>query len=304
MEHAYKDILTVSVVNFKVFPRNKEKNKERILGFIQAAAARGSDLIVFPELALSGYDFFIKEEVSSIAKEELAEPVDGDICQEIARAACKNHMAVVFGMAEKAENKCYNTAVYVDSTGNVTAYRKIHPFGKENVFFSKGETPVMVESPWGRIGISICYDTYQFPELLRYYVAQGCRLILNPTAVIEEVTVNQGRKSFENYYIRSLEYHAFCNSIFIASANLTGYDEENYFGGASGIFGPQIAPYQEVDSYTYAGGSANTQEILVTATIDLSLADRRIFQRNPITGSSDYRPELYKTFIGGNCYGK
>lgn len=304
MEQEKQDILTVSVVNFKVFSRDKDKNKRRIIGFVKAAAAQGSNLIVFPELALSGYDFFVSETVSQMEKEAMTEPLAGEICQEIARAAKENNIAIVFGMPEAAEGKFYNAAVYVDNRGELLSYRKIHPFGKENLFFQKGDQPVIVESEWGNIGISICYDTYQFPELLRYYAAQGCRLILNPTALIEEVAVNKGRKSFENYYIRSLEYSASCNSIFIASANLTGYDEDNYFGGASGIFGPQITPYQEEDAYTYAGGIANTQETLVTATIDLSLANRQIFEINPITGKSDYRLELYKTFLGGNSYGK
>ncbi len=292
------DILTLSVVNFKVKARDIEANLKRITGFAAAAARQGSELVVFPELALSGYDVFVSDSAGPKEKEEVAYAADDKVMAALSDTAKKHGIAIVVGMPGAEEGAFYNEAVYIGEKGEVSRYRKIHLFGEENRFFTRGSDPVMVSTKWGNIGLSICYDTYQFPELLRIYAAAGCRLVINPTAMVEEVGINGSRASFEHYYIKSLEYAAFCNGIYIASANLTGYDETNYFGGASGIFGPKITPYCEVDSHIYAGGPDNTQEGLVTETIDLSLADRRIFIKNEITGESDYRPELYKTLIG------
>ncbi len=291
------DILTLSVVNFKVKARDIEANLKRIRGFARAAAMQGSELIVFPELSLSGYDVFVSDSGSG-EKEEVANAADEKVLSLLSETAKENGIAIVLGMPGAEDGKFYNEAAYVAEDGRVSRYRKIHLFGRENEFFTKGAKPVMVSTKWGNIGLSICYDTYQFPELLRIYAAAGCRLVINPTAMVEEVGIGGSRSSFEHYYIKSLEYAAFCNGIYIASANLTGYDETNYFGGASGIFGPKITPFCEVDSHIYAGGPDNTQEGIVTKTIDLSLADRRIFIKNEITGESDYRPELYKALIG------
>ena len=51
-----KDIMTIGVVTFNAFWGEKEKNLNRIKGYIEAGAKRGCDLMVFPEMALTSYD--------------------------------------------------------------------------------------------------------------------------------------------------------------------------------------------------------------------------------------------------------
>ena len=87
------------------------------------------------------------------------------------------------------------------------------------------------------------------------------------------------------------------NGIFIASANLTGYDKTSYFAGGSMVLGPKLTPFSELDVHCYAGGVDDTQETLSLATIDLSLAQRMLVQENPWGSGKDYRPELYRTFL-------
>lgn len=154
----------------------------------------------------------------------------------------------------------------------------------------------MFETPWGPISIGICYDTYQFPELMRYYVDEGSRLYLNPTAVVEEIDKNGSRQAFINYYAPTLEYGVLCNTIFIASANLAGYDGSLYFGGGSAIIGPKVTPFFETDFTYYAGEKDNVQEGIHMSTLDLSLATRRLCTPNKYNGTKDYRPEIYKCF--------
>lgn len=292
-----KDIITLSVVNFNVDSKSKQKNRSRIAEFSETAARKGSSLIVFPELSLSGYEIFTNSKISNSEKVGLAETLDGETCIFLSEVAKTNNISIVFGMPERIDNKYYNSAVFIDETGAVNSYRKIHPFGNEKIFFERGEEPLIIDTKWGKMGLCICYDTYQFPELLRYYVAKGCRLILNPTAMVEEVNIQNSRKSFENYYIKSLEYASLCNEVFIASANLTGYDGDLYFGGASAVLGPQITPFAEVDSHIYAGGIEFKQEEVITVTIDLHLAKRRLFVPDTIDGKIDYRPDVYKKLM-------
>ena len=295
-----RDVMNAAVVNFKPDAGNKKNNLKRIVEFSIAAARRGADLVVFPELCLTGYDYFVSEKIEMSEKFAMAETLQGTCCTSIAEVAKKYGTYIVFGMAEKLEEnatRIYNSAIAAGPEGIIGSYRKIHPFDSENNYFVKGDTPFLFDTPWGPISIGICYDTYQFPELMRYYVSKGSRLYLNPTAVIEEIPKEGSRQAFLNYYGPTLEYGVLCNTIFIVSANLTGYDDTSYFGGGSAVIGPKITPFYETDVAYYAGDKNNVQEGLYLATIDLSLAKRRLMDDTGAAAEPDYRPELYKKFI-------
>jgi len=295
-----KDIINVSVVNFKVNGGDKSGNLKRIKEFAAAAAKRGAELVLFPELCLMGYDYYIDDEKSLEVKIQSAETLQGPSCMSVADVARKYGIYIVFGMAEKltddAEN-IFNSAVAVGPEGVLGSYQKIHPFDAENLWFTKGETPFMFDTPWGPISLGICYDTYQFPELMRYYVSKGSRLYLNPTAVIEEIGKEGSRKAFINYYAPTLEYGVLCNTIFIASANLTGFDATQFFGGGSAIIGPKITPFFETDVAYYAGDKDDVREGIHIGTLDLSLAKRRLCVESERTKTVDYRPDVYKKFL-------
>lgn len=294
------DVLNVAVVNFKVKPGDKENNLRRIIEFSIAAAKRGADLVLFPEMCLTGYSYYINEGIDMKEKISMTETIHGQACLSIAEITKKYGIYVVFGMAEKLDEHSevlYNSAVAIGPEGVIGSYQKIHPFDTENNWCEKGEKPFMFDTNWGPISIGICYDTYQFPELMRHYVSKGSRLYLNPTAVIEEISKEGSRNAFINYYAPMLEYGVLCNTIFIASANLTGYDDMYYFGGGSAVIGPKVTPFFETDVMYYAGNKDNVQESVEIATIDLSLARRRLFVNNAITNVPDYRPEIYKKFI-------
>lgn len=294
----YKDIINVAVVNFKVVTGKKEDNLRRINEFSVAAAKRGANLVVLPELSLTGYDYFIDDNISLETKMAMAETIDGPACRLIAKTSQRYDIYIVFGMAELIKgfsDKVYNSAVAVGPNGVIGSYKKIHPFDAEKKFFAKGDIPFMFDTEWGPVSIGICYDTFQFPELMRHYVAKGSRLYLNPAAVVEEVTKEGSRQAFIDYYAPTLEYGVLCNTIFIASSNLAGYDNNQYFGGGSAILGPKITPFFETDVNYYAGDKNNVQEDISIATIDLSLARRRLMDDSD--GEPDYRPKIYKSFI-------
>ena len=293
------DIITVAVVNFKVHTGDKEKNVSRILDYSKSAAKRGADLILFPEMCVLGYDYYVDKNISMKEKEDVTETVGGPTFSRISEVAKENDIYIVAGMAEKDQTTgyLYNCAAAFGPQGFIGTYRKIHPFDYENSWCKKGDKPFMFDTKWGLISIGICYDTYQFPELMRYYVNKGSRLYLNPTAVVEEVTLANSRQGFINYYAPTLEYGVLCNTIYIASANLAGWDKTNYFGGGSCIIGPKIHPTFETDFTYYAGAKDNVQAEMFMATIDLSLATRRLCIDNEYVGTPDFRPEIYKSLL-------
>lgn len=292
-----EDILTIAVVNFKPDAGQKIENLRRMKGFAAAASKRGSDLILFPEMCLMGYDYYISQQITMEEKKKSAETLDGNSAKTMAEISKKYGNYIVFGAAEYAEEKdcLYNSAFVTGPEGVIGTYRKIHPYDAENMWCEKGSEPFMFETPWGPVGIGICYDSYQFPELMRYYVSKGMRLYLNPTAEFEQVELAGSRESFLHYY-STLDYGVICNSIFIASANLVGYDMETYFAGGSCILGPKVTPFVENDVYCYGGSRDNRQETLELATIDFSLADRSLCKENKWAGEIDYRPHIYKKF--------
>ena len=292
-----EDILTVAVVNFHPEAGCKEQNLSRVKGFARAAARQGADLVLFPELCLLGYDYYLDETVSMEEKYASADTVDSPVTCQLRDLARQLGIYLIYGAAEAKDGKLWNSAYILTPQGEAAAYQKLHPFGAENRFFQKGQRPHLIETPWGPVGIGICYDSYQFPELIRYYVRKGARLYLNPTAEIEEIAFEKSRESFHSYYRRNLEYGAACNGIFIASANLTGYDRTSYFAGGSMVLGPKLSPFSELDVECYGGDVDCTREGIFLATIDLSLATRMLVRENPYGGGTDDRPELYRMLL-------
>lgn len=293
-----KDIINVGTVNF--FPRSKKENLAEMERYIRLAAERNVDLLLFPEMCLTGYDMYIDESVSQSDKVMCAETLSGPSVKRIEALSKQYGMYIVFGMPQQDGFILYNSAVVTGPDGLIDSYRKIHPFGPELNWCEKGDTPFSFDTPWGKIGIGICYDTYQFPEIMRYHVYNGCRLYLNPTALLEEKDKEGSREAFLAYYRPLLEYGVLCNTIYIASANLTGKDRINTFGGGSVIIGPKPTEFFETQVKTYAGDYDNVYEGLFQAEIDLSLAARRLCIPRRQSGTPDFRPEIYRKMYEEN----
>lgn len=284
-----KQIITVGVVNFNACWGDKNANYERIVGYIEAASKKGVDLLVLPELCLTGYD-----DEGDMPKEKkmqvrLAENKYGEMVSELLDLAKMHHMYIVLGMPErdkKDDTTIHNSALVLTPESISYMYRKIHLALDEPNWATPGEEPLLLETPWGPVGIAMCYDLYNFPELIRYYVAKGARLIVNSTAYAKSRGAVKGKTTLESIVLM--------NGVYVATANLCGKDLVNEFWGGSSIIGPS-RKMQEVYYYAgrpFDGEDAGEQEMYV-ATIDLSLAQRGIFKDNAKLGYPDFRPDLY-----------
>ncbi|GJM95607.1 hypothetical protein PR202_ga12369 [Eleusine coracana subsp. coracana] len=141
-------------------------------GWIAAveAAASGVKFLCFPEV----FSFIGSKDGESV---KLAEPLDGPIMQRYCSLAKESGMWLSLGgFQEKGpdDSHQYNTHVIIDDSGTIrSSYRKIHLFDvdvpgnmvyKESRFTTAGDTVVSVDSPFGRLGLTVCYDL-RFPEL-------------------------------------------------------------------------------------------------------------------------------------------
>ena len=203
---------------------------DRNLARMEELAARAdADIVVFPELALTGYFFTSKDQIS-----DLAESVDGPAAQRISAIAKAEGKAIVTGFLEGADGKYFNSALAFDANGNLAGhYRKVHLFYYEKNIFEQGDRgfPVCTletRSGTAKVGILICYD-WRFPEAARKLALAGAELIAMPSNIVTTTGMLH----------TTLRTRAFENKVALAFADRIGTeraeDETLTFRGASAI---------------------------------------------------------------------
>jgi len=156
---------------------DKEYNLKRALELLSATQAK---LVVMPELFSSGYFFSDKSEL-----EKLAEEIPGgESTQALIKLAKEKNLYLVAGLAEKAGDIFYNSAVTVGPQGFIGNYRKIHLFYEENRFFTPGNLPFPVyDIGEAKIGVMICYDWF-FPEAARTLALMEAEILCHPANLV------------------------------------------------------------------------------------------------------------------------
>ena len=225
----------------------KDDNVAAACRFIETAAAEGAELIVLPELCNSGYVFESMEEAMS-----LAEPVPGGpTCDAWAELAARLGVHIVAGINERAGDKLYNSAVVIGPGGYLATYRKIHLWDKENLFFTPGDLGLpVVETPLGKLGVFICYDTW-FAECYRLCVLQGVDIVCLPTNWVPIPGQDPKREAMANILCMAA---AHTNSVYVAAADRVGEERGQPFVGQSLIVsytgwpigGPASADREEI----------------------------------------------------------
>ncbi len=157
-------------------PGEHGKNFNKAVHFIKEAAAKGADLIVLPELAVSGYG--LTEE----NYHTLAETSSGSLITSFQELARELKTVLVVPFAEKSEGSLFISAAVIESSGRLlTVYRKSFLWGDEKRIFSSGKKSYEpVESSLGKIGILICADA-EFSEPSRLLALKGADLIIIPS---------------------------------------------------------------------------------------------------------------------------
>src|SRR5689334_18246306 len=105
------DSIQLGVVQFAPLHKNIAANLAAMISYIEGAEA---DLLVFPELSLSGYAFTSSTEAMPFSMAD-----NSNVIAELALASKKNGVAIVFGYAERSGDRLYNSALAIDSIGRV-----------------------------------------------------------------------------------------------------------------------------------------------------------------------------------------
>jgi predicted amidohydrolase len=243
------------------------------LNAIREAAARSSDadLLVFPELAVCGYEF--RDHAEAL---EHGESAQTGPTPELARTIAAAHdMTIVIGYAERDGDRVYNACVLAMPDGQSITYRKLHLFDRERERFDIGHTPPpVIETPAGRVGLMICFDWY-FPEVARVLALNGAQIIAHPSNLVLD-------KCQRAMYARSVE-----NRVFTVTANRYGTEDRAgrsvTFTGASQI----LSPNGDMLAQAPVEG-----DCVGTATINPAEADDK--HATPLSDLfTDRRPEFY-----------
>lgn len=168
---------------------------DRALVLMAEAAARGAQLLVFPEAFIGGYpkgaDFHIYLGGRTPAGRaefklyfDAAVSVDGPELARLAEAAARYRLYVVVGIIERDGGTLYCTAVYLGPQGQILGkHRKLMPTALERLVwgFGDGSTLKTVDTPFGRLGAVICWENYM-PALRMAMYQQRIALYCMPTA--------------------------------------------------------------------------------------------------------------------------
>ncbi len=206
---------------------NKERNLRQISEQAAKARKKNVDLLIFPELHLTGYT--MRDEVS-----HMAEPIPGPSTRKVESVAKEHSVHIIFGMPEESEVKgvIHNTAVLVGPKGLIGRYRKIHlpthSVFEERRYYRPGQEAPVFKTTLGTIALNICYDLY-FPELTRLQALQGAQLVICISA-----SPGLRRRFFEGFCLsRAME-----NAVYLAYVNRVGIEEGLQFWGGSRVIAP------------------------------------------------------------------
>jgi predicted amidohydrolase len=274
----------VAVVQMDCVLGDKPANLARIEGLARDAAdrsaspsqAEGHRLIVFPECATTGY--FVGDQAR-----ELAEPKEGPTSERLADLAATTGAHLAVGLIESDGPDVFDAlALYSPQDGLIGMYRKVHLFSSEKAVFAVGQTPCLVDTAFGRLGLTICYDL-MFPEYVRGLVLSGARLVLNATDWITDPW--QTGQGWTGESVASLcRTRALENGVHVAMADRVGQEAGFTSLGHSTVAGPTGA----------ALASLADGEGIAVARIDDPNDDLDRW-RSYATYLEDRRPGLYES---------
>jgi omega-amidase len=172
----------------------------------------------------------------------------------------------------------YNTAVVIGPSGDILGtYRKIHIAGEEKHYFRPGDRIPVFDTPVGRIGIAICYDTF-FPEMTRILALKGAEILCFPYNAWSGVENKDVVKHLS--VARAAE-----SRVFVVASNRVGEDVGRVFFGGSAIAGPRGGLFAQ---------AGEDEEVLI-ATFH---REDFVKERAMVPVFADRRPELYADVIG------
>jgi predicted amidohydrolase len=259
----------VALVSLNQIWEDKDLNWTSCKDYIKHASSIDVDLIIFPEMTLTGFSV----NTQLIGEEQK----NSETIEKFSLAAEKYNIAIIFGMAVKNKSKHYNESIFISSDGDIIGeYIKIHPFtfAGEREYFDSGDKLEIVQYKSINIGLSICYDL-RFPEIYSA-MAKNCDIIIN--------IANWPKKRI-SHWEALLKARAIENQIFMIGVNRTGID-------GNGL------EYIE-SSYVYNADGKLLSSSVTEGNMSIYEVDKEWQNgyRNSFSTVNDRKQELYKEMM-------
>jgi predicted amidohydrolase len=264
--------MKIGFVQFKPLFGDVDGNLERARKLIMKS---GADVLVLPELFNTGYVFTSKKETISLSEKV----PQGKTTQMLCELAREKGTFIVGGLAERAGNRVFNTAVLASPGGYVGRYRKMHLFFEEKLWFDPGEDGFRVyDIKLCTVGIMICFDWF-FPESMRIMSLMGADLICHPANLVMPFCQDAMKT-------RCLENH-----VFAVTANRTGTENRGgrslLFTGGSQITGP--------DGGILCRADEDSEEVQTVEIDPKEARNKNINDYNNLF--ADRRPQFYGALV-------
>ena len=173
------------------------------------------DLIVAPELCVTGYDL---DHLGGHGH-QLAETLQGPTVALVAELAAERRATVVVGLLEADDGRLYDSAVVAGPDGVLASYRKSHLYPPETAVFAAGDRLLTTPSTAGHLGLMICFE-HAFPEIATTLALDGAQVLVIPSAV---------PVGYEHLLALRTRARAQDNQVFAVASNLTG---DGFCGGS------------------------------------------------------------------------
>ena len=204
-----------------------EKNLERMGMFIQEAEEKGTDLICFPELSITGY--------------RLEDPLyiyDGygpeKVLERVEALARKHGLMLLAGMVEPSNGtKPYISQVIAGPDGILGAYRKTHLSPNERETYRAGKQLDIFSLKGTRFGVQLCYESH-FPEISTVMALKGAEILIIPHASPRGTPAEKAES-----WLRHLPSRAFDNGLYVLAYNQVGNNQNGFlFPGVAVAINP------------------------------------------------------------------
>ena len=236
------------------FCRTLAENVEFICRLISQAARRGSDAVLFPECALTGYNVDFCQFPPAAINAGL---------KTVAGAARSHQCNVLVGAPTFTRGRWFNSLVVFNRQGRETfRYHKVHLTPRDAEFFTSGNSVAFFRIDGVPCTAIVCHER-RYPELVRLPVMMGAQIVFHPNAGLDVLAVSKAKRSGRD----GIAVRAFENQVFYVFANSVGPQGGGLWSaGDSKIVAP--------DSQVLALAN-NRGEMLIHARLDLSQAKRK-----------------------------
>lgn len=253
--------MDVAVVQLDALPGDVPGNLARLLDTVRSHGP-AVDLMVAPELSLTGYDL----ELVRSRGADLAEAADGPSLWRLAQACAEVRTTMVVGFLELADGLLFDSLATLTPDGQTQVYRKTHLYPDELDHFVAGDDLQTVRTPSAVLGPMICFE-HAFPEVATALALRGAEILVIPSAV---------PTGYEHLLRLRTRARAQDNQVFAVACNMVGHG----FCGQSLV----VDPRGEVVAAARGG------ELVLHASIDLAAVQ---VERQQEPALNLRRPELY-----------